>query len=211
MDPVADSDDFVIMPETELDDFQYTFNRIPLALSFTYFAKRIGLTYGVSAGYNSGLFAQFIVGSNFHSFEIGGYLDLAVLDNGSASFDYYSCESYSRADGCSKTSELHRLEVESVFYERVGVGFYTTFIFDDFSVSYSPYLYLPIIPDSFSSEYLYELVELRVVNPPILSQYLGVNKWIGSHWKIMFGITGLSDLSFHDVGVGVSGSAGFWV
>ena len=81
------------------------------------------------------------------------------------------------------------------------------------AISYSPLLYVPTI------EQEYELQEndmhgnslrTRVDNPFILSQYAGVSKWIGEHWKVSLGATVLSSLYFNDFYLTANASLGFW-
>lgn len=217
---ISESDgDYTIMSETKIKDFRYKRNRFPVSFAFTHLfkANENDFTWGYSIGLDPGLYARIAGGINKKHFEVGAYFDIEFVNFGDIDFDYYECTSHTKESGCLKTSEEKHFKEKNVRQSRLGGGFYVSFYMHGFALSYAPFIYVPASLQAYDLEEtnehettIYDGFHTRVDQPFILSQYIGISKWITDHWKLSLGSSLLSNMYLDDVYLTVNSSLGYW-
>jgi hypothetical protein len=217
---ISESDgDYTIMSETKIKDFRYKRNRFPVSFAFTHLfkANENDFTWGYSIGLDPGLYARIAGGINKKHFEVGAYFDIEFVNFGDVNFDYYECTSHTKENGCLNTSEEKHFKEKNVRQSRLGGGFYVSFYMHGFAVSYAPFIYVPASLQAYDLEEtnehettIYDGFHTRVDQPFILSQYIGISKWINEHWKLSLGSSLLSNMYLDDVYLTVNSSLGYW-
>ena len=208
--------DYTILSKTKIKDFRYKRNRIPVAVSFTHLFNEYDFAWGYSLGLDPGLYGRFVFGVNRKNFEIGAYIDLGLVDFSDVSFNYYECmgPTYG-ANACNEFSGEKHLEKDDVWQTRLGGGIYVTFFWNGFAFTYAPLLYMPIYDNEFNVEKTDttkgdDVLHIRVSYPFVLSQYLGISKWLNEHWKLSVGGMIQSSVYFNDVYLTANSSLGYW-